>query len=278
MDIGQIREMCREVKDTTSRANNSLKQLVSEMRAMRRQEVELLVKLLAVNRSLQEMKRSNQISLIKHDDQGTGTQRPRMSTRSPEPKAQLGDWLSGHQVSTSHTADKKTNCSRSSESPADFKARGLNNILSEPMEMVTLPYEDFSWLRFSPKQTGLPQKESLDGIHWLPTGDNVQNFEKLYSTSPHDEDSGACTENEGDTLVVCRHSCSGGCCLKRDSGYVSNCSDVDMRNRTKSCSSISSTLSLSTLSSLSLTSELDSSHTSLPPSPPTLPSLGSLIF
>ncbi|GFO01643.1 hypothetical protein PoB_002814800 [Plakobranchus ocellatus] len=68
LQIDQIKELCREYKETTSKADNSLRELFTQMRAVRRQEAALLVKFSAVNRTLLEIKRDTQRSPLLEQD------------------------------------------------------------------------------------------------------------------------------------------------------------------------------------------------------------------
>ncbi|GFS12417.1 hypothetical protein ElyMa_006697000 [Elysia marginata] len=291
LDIDQIREMCREVRNTTSRADNSLRELMSEMRAFRRQEVELLIKFLAVNRTLLEIKRHKRQSLLKQCVQETHTQCPSEIGQSLEPSIKQFDHLTPHTSSTAENnpndrAKLSTNAERSTKHR--YRETVPREVLKKDQELQDKSSE--SGPSIGPM--GRTREEYIKEARLPQINNNDQYILEHCHTSQFQTATNNRTELDrvsGDVLhsplsISSQHVVFA----RRESGYCSSsCSDADIdgKSRGRSCSSSSSCSSYSsssTLSSLSLTYEtrLSSSSNSSQPllSPPISASLSSLVF
>ena len=225
-------------------------------RAIRRQEVGLLVKFLAVNRTLQEIKRNIQRPVVKHGGQNKKNRRSFTILQAPEQSRILSDQLiRKNPFPTESTIGNNPKITTQSV-PITTNGKGRYTCKLQLRTDIKLQDQMSNSKNFN-NEIETINEDSKDGLCFIQERKISKNYDKQVETDVgrfHDGDDGSA----GSDRAVHGRSrpCSYDMVLsRRESGYSSS-SDMDYkskgRTRSWSSSSYSSTLSSFSSSSLSL--------------------------
>ena len=261
-------------------------------RAVRRQELSLLINFLTVNRTLQEIKRDTQRSLVMQGCDSTSNRRPSLSGQPS--KSTTGPSHKAAQQISSISGSKfagKTDITRICERTGGFDEGSRSGEIPKGPRDATEHQEITSHEGISYEKNGIAHEdESSDTLKLIVVQSTAPRGQEHLESPEHGElFLEGCGESNtladfSQTQSRCRSCSCYSISTRRESGYGS-CfeTDNDDKARTRSCSSSSSVSSFSSRSmSLSLSSEVmspSSSYSSqLPISPPISASISSLIF
>ncbi|GFO47285.1 hypothetical protein PoB_007379000 [Plakobranchus ocellatus] len=290
MKIDQIKAMCREYKETTSKADNSLRELFTQMRAVKRQEAALLVKFLAVNRTLLEIKRDTQRSTLLKQD--AHYRRPSTDLHAPGRLTSVQTTEAPIQIlpaKEGESASKTKETLDSGNIEQTGKVEDSNELLGlkETPRKHNITDITYSSLATNKDPMGDETQKYNSRRHFNTSTytsidyQNSREFTEGRESPENREDPCSCRGNDSTRRS---HSCNNCSCasliLRRESGYESSTESTsggDIRERTCSTSSVSSSSS-----SLSLSSRLSSPRSSitshLPLSPPISASISTMLF